>query len=228
MELFAPTPPNNGYQQVIEEELHDPIRSPEILERVVRRLPALQEQERPVSWLADRIDVEQVAESGIAWVSFTGPDPRDAKKIINVVAEVYMEWQMEYLRNKTRPVLVELEAELDRRKEAVKRLREQRRKIEDDLSAESPSDDSRARLATMEDEILQAEEVVELLATRIIMIKCERMPRKVQLLRNAIVPADRSNPIPYKRIAIICLVWACIPLVLAGVRRVFVRWKPGG
>lgn len=215
--------PSREAKFTFEKELEDHLCSPAILDRVVRRLPELQEQERPVSWLADRIRVERMGKSEIVRISYTGPDRRDAKKIINVVAEVYMEWLLECLSNQTRPILVELEAELDRRKEEVERLRKRLR----DLSAESPLDDSQARLATIGDEMLQAEEAVGLLAERVEMTKISNgSDERVQLLKNAIVPTDRINPVPYKQIAIICLVWACIPLVLVGVRRVFVRWKP--
>lgn len=119
------------------------IRSPLVLGPVVSkpevaRLPELTELDDPITELAPRIAMTSVGGSELVHISFQGPDPKNAAKLVNAVTEAYFALRDQHEAERSARVIELLEKESAARAVEVARIRENVRELARQTTGEDP------------------------------------------------------------------------------------------
>jgi len=139
--------PSRGDSRVFVKNQIEIMRSPLVLEPVVNqpeiatlaKQGVLQEGERlTTGWLAKRIAVKSVGGSDFYLVSFAGPNPESAAKIVNAVVDSYLDFRRQEETARTQNVIELLEEERERRAHDVDALREKFRGLAKQATGKDP------------------------------------------------------------------------------------------
>jgi len=119
------------------------IKSPLVLGPVVSQpeiasCPEVEEQQSPIDWLAEEINVEQVGTSDLFTVSFAGPSPENSAKIVNAVVQEYFDLRAQEDAERMQRVISLLEDERERRAAQLDRLREEVRQLSKQATGTDP------------------------------------------------------------------------------------------
>ncbi len=100
------------------------IASPEIA-----KLHVITTQQRPLDWLAERIDLTQQGESELYSLSFRHDDAEVAVQIVDAITEVYFEFRDEHAAEESGQMIESLEGERTLHMNKVTRLRDSVRQL---------------------------------------------------------------------------------------------------
>ena len=124
--VFAPSTDGTRYSRtqmgIITNRI---VLDPVVARPEIARLGELQGVPSPADWLGSRIQTTSINGSELHSVSFEGPNPDHAVKIVNAVVEEYIKVQREEGEDKSKEIQDKLRFELQRRKSDVQLLREE-------------------------------------------------------------------------------------------------------
>ncbi len=155
------------------------IRSPLVIGPVVSRpeiarIPEIEKQSDPITWLGKQVMVLAVGESELFRVVYDSPDAGNAAKVVNAVIDSYFNLRDQDDTEKVRRVIELLDQERERRAGEVSRLREDVRELAkrtpgaESGSMKTESDANKLRpLAEIQTRIITTEVEQEVLQARI-------------------------------------------------------------
>lgn len=182
------------------------LRSPMVLEPALAkaelaRLDCLAEQDDPVSWLALQIKVKAVGTSELYTVSLTCPEAKAAADVVNAVVDSYFRLREEEEAGRRKNVTEVLRLELQRRTEALKRLRESVRELAKLATGKDPfgPTENVARqpsqsLGDLSNRIVAAEVEESVLAAKLKVLEAIDLKRRADLPQSTIDRAVAENP----------------------------------
>ncbi|MHB1035992.1 MAG: GumC family protein [Pirellulales bacterium] len=120
----------NAFVQTQMEILRSPRLIAQVLEtRAVAQLPEVLKQESPIEWLTKELTVKPVGQSEFVEVSFTGPDPASAAKIVNAVQDAYIAIQRQSNNEQSMGVIDLLDKQQASRGKELEQLRDKVRQL---------------------------------------------------------------------------------------------------
>ena len=119
------------------------IRGPLVLGPVVgqpevAQLPELREENDPIQWLTEKINVSSVGESELYRVTYEGPDPKGSALLVNAVVDGYFNLREQDEAARTQRVIELLDQEQDRRGREVNDLRHRVRELSREIYGNDP------------------------------------------------------------------------------------------
>ncbi|MEE8450409.1 MAG: hypothetical protein V3R99_00790, partial [Thermoguttaceae bacterium] len=117
------------------------IRHPRVLIPALEELaglPELKDQEDQLAWLQPKIGVVQRGDSELYDITFAGPDPEDAKRIVQAVTEAYLAQHTEEADRHARDIIALLKGEEENREREVEQLRQTARQLAIDNTGIDP------------------------------------------------------------------------------------------
>ena len=104
----------------------------------IATVPEIAKEDDKIAWLAKEIKVKQVGSSELFNVSYAGPNPEDAAKIVNAVVDSYFKLREGEESRRMGRVIELLEKERTRRLDDVKGLRENVRELAKQVTGKDP------------------------------------------------------------------------------------------
>lgn len=119
------------------------IKSPIVLERAIgdakiAELAEIQAAEKPVDWVAARLDVRPFNDTNTYTIEFRCADADAAAKITNAVLDAYLNVQSDVANHQTQRIIELLEQERERRRQMVERQRKNVRVLTRQRSGSRP------------------------------------------------------------------------------------------
>jgi capsular exopolysaccharide synthesis family protein len=118
------------------------LRSPMVLTRVlakpeIARMPELRREEDPKKWLEKRLEVKSIGRSELIGVGYQGPNPENAKTIVDGVVNAYLSLQESDTRKQVGSLLEALEKVKQEQVANVKVLEDKVQKLAKQYSGDS-------------------------------------------------------------------------------------------
>jgi capsular exopolysaccharide synthesis family protein len=119
------------------------LRGPLVLEKVlakpeIAQQPEVRGQASPLEWLQRNVVARNVGGSDLFELSFAGPQPANAAKIVNTIVGCYLEVSSQKSEEQTRRVVELLTAQRESRAKEVERLRETVRTLAKQITGKDP------------------------------------------------------------------------------------------
>ena len=140
------------------------VLGPLIAQPEIASLPELIDRSDPIRHLAETIAIGQISDSELYEISFIGPSPDNAAKIVNAAVQKFFEFNGDAESRRADRVIDLLKVESDHHGQRVALLRKVVRELSMSLTGQDPSavrpsmnvdDLSRSRLAYLETEIVK-------------------------------------------------------------------------
>ncbi len=115
------------------------VLGPVVADAEIRKvLPELREEPMPIEWLKNQIRVAQIGRSELYEVSLRNPSQRSVALVVNAVIQKYLDLLVQQDARQNENVLALLEEEKRRRSHEVRRLREDIRKLTEQVTGTDP------------------------------------------------------------------------------------------